>query len=175
MFNEELIAAYPDAKVLLTVRDDVESWYTSMMNTIWTAHFIFGPPATIFQRIVQRIVPRPGAWRVMQRVYSFTPLGNFPVEGRGYYKTYNAEVRTLAEGKQFLEYNVKEGWGPLCKFLEVEEPDIPFPRVNDTKAWQDWVEHNKMESILELLGKAGTAVIPLALGSFALWFMRRNS
>ena len=27
---------------------------------------------------------------------------------------------------------VKEGWGPLCKFLNVPEPSIPFPRVNDT-------------------------------------------
>jgi Sulfotransferase domain len=26
---------------------------------------------------------------------------------------------------------VKEGWGPLCEFLGVEEPDKPFPRLND--------------------------------------------
>ena len=27
---------------------------------------------------------------------------------------------------------MKEGWGPLCKFLGVAEPSTPFPRVNDT-------------------------------------------
>ena len=27
-------------------------------------------------------------------------------------------------------YNVKEGWGPLCKFLEKEIPDVPFPHKN---------------------------------------------
>jgi hypothetical protein len=172
MFNTEFIAAYPDAKVLLTVRDDVESWYKSMMNTIWTAKFMFGPPKTILQTIVQTIIPRPSAWPVMQSVFSYTPLGNFPAEGREWYETYNESVRKLAEGKPFLEYNVKEGWGPLCKFLEVEEPEIPFPRVNDTKAWQDWVEENKLQSVLELLGKAGKVLIPLGLGSFTLWYMR---
>lgn len=172
MFNEELIAAYPHAKVLLTIRDDVESWYKSMMNTIWTANFMFGPPKTIFQTIVQTIIPRPSAWPVMQSVFCYTPLGNFPAEGREWYETYNESVRKLAEGKEFLEYNVKEGWGPLCKFLQVEEPEIPFPRVNDTKAWQDWVEDNKLQSVLELLGKAGKVIIPLGLGSFALWYMR---
>ena len=29
-----------------------------------------------------------------------------------------------------LEYNVKEGWGPLCKFLDVPVPDIHFPHKN---------------------------------------------
>jgi len=174
MFNDDLVAAYPDAKILLTVRDDVESWYKSIMNTLWTGSFMFSPPTTILQTIVQSVVPRPHPWPVLQRVYGLTPLGNFPAEGRDWYKSYNESVRKLAEGKQFLEYNVKEGWGPLCKFLEVEEPDIPFPRVNDTKAWQEYVESTKMKSLLELLGKAGKVIIPLAMGSFALWYMRTS-
>jgi hypothetical protein len=31
-----------------------------------------------------------------------------------------------------LVYEVREGWAPLCEFLGVEEPDTPFPHVNDT-------------------------------------------
>ena len=29
-------------------------------------------------------------------------------------------------------FQVKEGWGPLCKFLGVSTPSVPFPHVNDT-------------------------------------------
>jgi hypothetical protein len=174
MFVKELIAAYPDAKIILTVRDDVEAWYKSVLHTQWTGNFIFGPPSTTLQTVVQSIVPRPHVWPVLQRIYAYTPLGNFPSEGRGWYKAYNENIRESAKGKQFLEYNVKEGWGPLCKFLNVEEPQIAYPRVNDTKAWLDYLESKKMQPLLELLGKAGKVLVPLVLGNLALWYMRTS-
>jgi hypothetical protein len=173
MFVDELIAAYPDAKILLTVRDDVEAWYKSVLNTLWTGNFIFGPPKTFLQAMVQRIFPRPPAWPIMQRAYGYTPLGNFPAEGRDWYKAHNEHVMKAAKGRQFLEYNVKEGWGPLCKFLGVEEPQVPFPRVNDTKAWQDFTEKSKVQSVLELLVKAGKVGVPVVLGSITLWYLRK--
>ena len=135
---------------------------------------MFGPPKTIVQKLVQSILPRPPPWPVMQRCYAYTPLGNFPSEGRDWYDAHNERVRKVAEGKPFLEYNVKEGWGPLCKFLEIDEPDIPFPRVNDTKAWLDMVEQTKMQSICTFLGKTGKLCIPVVLGSFALAYLRRS-
>jgi len=145
-----------------------------MMSTVYTGRFMFGPPESIFQQVVQTIVPRPHPWPLMRRCYEYTPLGSLPTEGRKWYDTHNERVRTVAEGKPFLEYNVKEGWGPLCKFLEVEEPDIPFPRVNDTKAWLDTVGESKRQSMLTLLGNAGKVFIPVVLGSIALWYMRRT-
>jgi hypothetical protein len=30
-----------------------------------------------------------------------------------------------------LPYQVTEGWHPLCAFLEVSEPDEPFPKRNE--------------------------------------------
>ena len=27
-------------------------------------------------------------------------------------------------------FNVNEGWGPLCKFLDKEVPNVAFPRKN---------------------------------------------
>ena len=29
-----------------------------------------------------------------------------------------------------LQFNVKHGWGPLCKFLGYDVPDQPYPRIN---------------------------------------------
>ncbi|KAE9375482.1 hypothetical protein N431DRAFT_543001 [Stipitochalara longipes BDJ] len=175
LFIDELIAAYPEAKIILTVHDSREAWYKSVMHTLWTGNFMFGPPKTTLQTIVQSIVPRPHAWPVMQRCYDYTPLGNFPSEGREWYDTHNERIRKFAEEKLFLEYNVKEEWGSLCRFLEVEEPNISFPRVNDTKAWLDMVEHTKMESILTLLGKTVKVCIPVVLGSITLWYTRKSA
>ena len=31
---------------------------------------------------------------------------------------------------KMLEYSVKEGWGPLCKFLDAPVPNIDFPHKN---------------------------------------------
>jgi hypothetical protein len=47
--------------------------------------------------------------------------------------------RVINENKEgeILVYNIKEGWPPLCKFLEVDIPqNIPFPNVNDTKGFK---------------------------------------
>lgn len=35
--------------------------------------------------------------------------------------------------ERLLEFNVRQGWGPLREFLGVPVPDAPFPRINDTK------------------------------------------
>jgi len=44
---------------------------------------------------------------------------------------HNEEVKRRVPPERLLVYEVKEGWGPLCEFLGVPEPDEPFPRLND--------------------------------------------
>lgn len=52
------------------------------------------------------------------------------------YDKHNSEVmRTIPNG-QLLVYDVRDGWEPLCSFLEVNVPEEGFPRLNDTKAMQ---------------------------------------
>jgi hypothetical protein len=46
------------------------------------------------------------------------------------YLDHNAHVRTLVPKEKFLEFQVREGWGPLCRFLGHPEPDTPYPNVN---------------------------------------------
>jgi hypothetical protein len=38
----------------------------------------------------------------------------------------------VVPAERLLEYRVEQGWGPLCRFLGVPEPDgLEFPRIND--------------------------------------------
>jgi hypothetical protein len=47
------------------------------------------------------------------------------------YLEHNAEVRRLVPPGRLLEYQVGQGWEPLCAFLGVPVPQRPFPRLND--------------------------------------------
>ena len=42
-----------------------------------------------------------------------------------------AQVRATVPPEQLLVFDVKEGWTPLCQFLQVPVPDVPFPNIND--------------------------------------------
>jgi hypothetical protein len=57
-------------------------------------------------------------------------------------------VRRWAEerGREVLVYEVREGWGPLCKFLGREVPEGEFPRSDDwaTMGWKKVVEPSKV-------------------------------
>lgn len=40
-------------------------------------------------------------------------------------------VKAREGSRQLLEYEVGDGWGPLCEFLEVPVPEKSFPKGND--------------------------------------------
>ena len=52
------------------------------------------------------------------------------------YHAWVERVKKTVPKDRLLVFSVKEGWEPLCKFLDVPVPDEPFPRVNDTKSIQ---------------------------------------
>ena len=74
--------------------------------------------------------------------------------------------------ESFLEFNVKEGWGPLCTFLGKEEPGTPFPRVNDTKELRS---RFRVLYVLMSIGAVGNALkysSPVLVVAAGIWWMR---
>jgi hypothetical protein len=47
---------------------------------------------------------------------------------------WNEYVKTTVPKDRLLVMELKEGWEPLCKFLDVPVPDEPLPRANDALA-----------------------------------------
>ena len=41
------------------------------------------------------------------------------------------KIKKMIPSDRLLIFNVKQGWEPLCQFLEKPVPDTPFPHVND--------------------------------------------
>jgi Sulfotransferase domain len=169
---DELMAAYPDAKIILSVRDNVDVWHKSVTDTLWASQWAFGMPKTTYQAFMQLFIPKPAGIKVPQCIYKYTYLNNHPEKGREAYLRHNAHVRAVAPKDKFLEFNVKQGWGPLCEFLEVPVPKIPFPRVNDTATFLSFIEDMRKEAALQLLRSIGTMVASFAVLGAALWFAR---
>lgn len=73
----------------------------------------------------------------------YSPTRDFRTRGgERIYEEWSREVRKMCSTREagYLEYNVKQGWGPLCAFLGVEVPECEFPRLNDKmeflKLWE---------------------------------------
>lgn len=126
-FYREQMDAFPDAKVLLTVRDP-ERWYESVTNTI-LAH-IGGPRPD-----------DPGMgpwWDMVQEVITQGTFGGDVEHDHAVevYERHNAEVQATVPAERLLVFEAAQGWEPLCDFLGLPVPDEPFPRVNTTEEWR---------------------------------------
>ena len=128
----ELIAHYPSAKVVLSLRD-AESWYKSAFETIYGRMMTPVPADAPEERRVHRAMAR-------KIVLEDTFGGRFEDKRHaiGVFERHNDEVRATIDPSRLLVFNVKEGWEPLCRFLEVPVPDEPFPRLNDTASFLEW-------------------------------------
>lgn len=129
-FFRELIATYPSAKFVLTHRNP-ENWADS-----------FG--ATIYKLLAGRDAapPEMKAWLEMANgVIAKTGFpGNLDRDGLiRRFVAHNEAVKQAIPAGQLLVYEVKEEWGPLCKFLNVPVPPEPFPRTNDRAEFWDRV------------------------------------
>ena len=129
-FWEQLAAAYPDAKILLTDRDP-ERWWEShaAMFRVGTE---FGEKLTDEER---RWAEESGFAR-MQAALGTVASATF--DGRVFdkahclrvFEQHYERVRRTVPAERLLVYRVQEGWEPLCRFLGVDVPDEPFPQVN---------------------------------------------
>ena len=159
LFWEELLAANPDAKVVLTVRD-FDGWWKSMNQTIlltapgnpniWWGMFL-----------IQHIVPMWIEWADMMWDVFYGPphfRGDFSKEsGKRVFEEWNASVIRKCPKEKLLVFEVKQGWAPLCEFLGKPIPDQPFPNVNDT------ANMRKMYMIKNTVGYLSIIMIPLIL------------
>ena len=131
----DLMQAYPDAKVVLTMRD-ADSWYDSMRKTILADGYIDSLMTT---DMAPMLGPMVGA--MLSEVPGLPPMDG-PPSGpppkevmMAMREAHNASVQRDVPPERLLVFEVSEGWGPLCSFLGIEIPATPFPRVNDAESF----------------------------------------
>jgi hypothetical protein len=120
-FWPELTAEYPEALVILSVRD-AESWWRSASTTIFPTSRQFANDA-------------PEWWAMMNDL--FTTRFTMALDDRdaciAAFEANNARVRAEVPASRLLEWTATDGWAPLCDALHVPIPDEPFPRVNTSE------------------------------------------
>src|SRR5262245_50559942 len=127
-FWRELADAYPEAKVILTVRDP-HSWYLSFRSLMLPPDRDEAPPPGIMElRPLLRVIGQSyfgEAWRPGEAVPDEEPA----VQA---FHRHTAAVKEGVSAQRLLVFDVREGWEPLCSFLGVEVPAEPFPHLNDS-------------------------------------------
>lgn len=118
-FYKEMAEAFPDAKVVLSVRDP-EKWFASTQNTILSGAVAGFHGARGSLAMVEAV-----GWGADPRLHDKAWMLD------RYHSHIEAVTRTIPP-ERLLVYQVSEGWAPLCQFLGVPVPDAPFPQVNST-------------------------------------------
>lgn len=122
-FYRELVAANPEAKVILTERDPDE-WFKSTQATIFNRDFT-AEPSNMFESMVRKVIGRMFDMRMHDRDWVI-----------GKFLEHNAEVRRVIPADRLLVYFAADGWEPLCDFLEVPPPAEAIPNVNSTQEFK---------------------------------------
>ena len=181
-FARELIAAYPEAKVILNTRNDMAAWHASFASTLGTVDqnpknwdwckswFWYVKECAHSKRdtvLADRFVSAELFWARGYLGRAQLPgffSGSFASNGVWKYQEHVAMVRGLGLPRErLLEWQAADGWAPLCEFLDKPVPvDIPFPKGNPTTEFTQRVgatlqEHNKRA--LRNMAVFGTPVI----------------
>ncbi len=159
-FYQEILAAHPDAKVILSVRDP-QRWHHSMMQTIRLPTVLF--PMRILMPLLPGVGPatRMAADLVWKR--TFSDRMDDPAQAIAIFEAHSAAVRQAIPPDRLLVFEAGQGWAPLCDFLGVPIPDQPYPYVNDTATVGRMIRlGNALLLLLLLLPILGLAAAVLA-------------
>ena len=125
LFYREISEAYPEALVLLSVRDSAETWWQSAEAT-------FLPFARL--ALAPDWNAGSGLTDLLER-FTGRQEWNDPATLMAAYERHNADVRRAVPRHRLLEWHATEGWAPICQALGVAVPDRPFPWVNRRADW----------------------------------------
>lgn len=125
---KELSAYYPEAKVILTIRDANE-WFDSTNETIHSVEFARLIKNSPFGKMVQKTIWDVMGNRMQDREYM--------VE---FFTKRSAEIINSIATERLLVYQVSDGWEPLCEFLDAPVPNMAFPRINSRNETKNYYQ-----------------------------------
>ncbi|HKY91529.1 MAG TPA: sulfotransferase [Nevskiaceae bacterium] len=159
----ELLAAYPDAKVILTTHPGgPDAWFDSTHATIYKMSHMWQA------RVLRRLAPpfAKFAGMVNQLIWQRQHRGTMDdrAQAIAFYHRYIEEVRAHVPRDQLLEFSVAQGWKPLCDFLGVPVPSTPFPNTNDRAEFQARVDGVKRAAYVSM-GVAAALIAGVTWGA----------
>ena len=131
-FWRETVAHFRHAKVIHTTRSP-ESWHRSVMRTIL--------PAMENPQVVAEGPARERLLMARELIVERTFGGRMadPAHAMAVFRAHEEAVRRTVPPERLLVYEVRAGWEPLCRFLDVPVPEAPFPRSNTSEEFREKV------------------------------------
>jgi predicted naringenin-chalcone synthase len=128
-FYPEMLQAWPQAKVILSVRDP-EDWYESTHASLHATRELAGG-----LRGADQVVPVLKA--VDSAIWEDLFDGRFDERDHAIevFERHRLQVARVVPAERLLIYDIREGWQPLCDFLGVPVPKTPFPHLNGRDAF----------------------------------------
>lgn len=163
-YYRELMEVFPDARVVLTVRDP-ETWFDSFtvlvrINDIYAKLGMVIPMFRRFTTMTDKAV-----WHI------FGDRRDRHDRSRcvEVFKRHIEEVRAHVPPERLLVFDVREGWEPLCAFLGAAVPDEPFPHVNSRQDIERFFKKHVAIEVLKALSVAVLIAAALGAGAYLLF------
>ena len=126
-FFEEILDAFSDCKVILSGRGRFVDRNQVAVRQLDSVNALRSEVVSMLSLTARKMK------------YVYDPFHNAAIGScntkstyviRKRYRIHNHRVKSIVPADKLLVYNVKQGWKPLCEFLECEVPTIAFPHEN---------------------------------------------
>jgi hypothetical protein len=162
LYYRELLHAFPDAKVVLTVRDP-QRWFDSFLTLQQTTDsfrvFRFLPRARRFLAFVDLL---------LGKVFTDPRDRDRCIE---VFERHNRAVQEYVPADRLLVFRVQDGWEPLCAFLGCAVPaGVPFPHLNEGR---ETLAKLARERLFGRWIRAARIAVPVGALLALLWWLLR--
>ena len=169
VYWRELMAAYPNGKFILTVRDPYK-WYQSYAKTCVKS---WNLERWILSYICPHFITHT---KCLNRFLKDNNIDVDNFKEKEAVKSFNAFIERvkdeIKDESRLLIYDVSDGWQPLCQFLDVEIPkDKEFPVTNNQANYAKLGRKFRNRMWRRIIIKK---VIPLVLLCFIVIYFKRK-
>lgn len=173
-FGRTIVEAYPEAKVVLVIRD-FNGWWKSFNEGVVEGLWGFFPTISVeYLEPILGSVAGPASRKIIQGFFRSNNPKEFKNLARQAYDRHHQEVRDAVPPEQFLEFRLAEGWEPLCAFLDKPVPEVPFPRINEAAALKEKISQKIKENFQSAAKKVAPWVVGVAAVAVGAWSYARS-
>lgn len=173
-YAPQLIEAYPEAKVILVIRD-FDKWFKSiddgLLRSLWN-------PISNFS--INYIEPLTGSCagvavrKMMLGLFEAHTVQECRQNARETYARHHRTIQEMVPPENLLIYKMGEGWEPICEFLGKPVPDGDFPWANEAAVLKKMIAEKTRENFAH----AARVVMPWVGGALAVgvgsWIAMKN-
>jgi hypothetical protein len=156
LFAEELVEVFQHAKFICTTRDP-ETWWKSM-KPVTESIETNSKRNEQFVSWALALLPSMMHWTKLADAMKHGRFGELYYQSGhekphpGQYREHMEYIKRVVPAERLWHYDIKDGWEPLCKILECDVPNVPFPHVNDAEATDKLVKRIIQRGIMAWAG-----------------------